>query len=51
MISWAPDHGLQLLLNHSVNWFGLYTAKVCLVSGFAKLLYCLKLVFLFPFKE
>lgn len=45
MISWAHDHGLQLLLNHSINWFCLNTVKVSLVSGFVKLLYCLKLVF------
>lgn len=51
MISWAQDHGLQSLLNPSINWFGLYTWKVCLAPRFAKLLYCVcKVGFLLPFK-
>lgn len=50
MISWAQDHDLQLLLNRSINWFGVYTLKVCLAPRCAKLLYCVcKVDFLFPF--
>lgn len=52
MIRRAQDHGLQSLLNHSINWLGLCTWKVCLAPRVAKLLYCVcKVGFLLPFKE
>lgn len=47
VIHWAQDRGLQSLLNHSINWFGLYTLKVSLAPRvyrvtllFAKLAFC-----------
>lgn len=40
MISWAHGNGLQLPLNHSINWFGLCDSKTSLLPQSAKLLFC-----------